>query len=184
VTGIAQWAGTFALLLALALLCARRIARALHLCALQALLAALAFAARDWEFSAIALAAFVLNGVALPLALQRLAGRGALSPVMVMRHGMVASWLAALALLLGSAAIFAQAAPGGAIAVGSSVVLLGLLLVVQRAHPLVPALGLLASQNGVLLVAAAVPGLPAVTLLAVAVPLVPAMMVANAWLRQ
>jgi hydrogenase-4 membrane subunit HyfE len=177
-------AGSFALLLAVALLCARRIATALHLCALQALLASVAFAARGWEFSAIALAAFALNGAALPLALQRLAERRALSPVMAMRHGMVAAWLAALSLLVASAAIFAQGTPGGVLAVGSSVMLLGLLLVVQRAHPLAPALGLLASQNGVLLFAAAIPDLPAVTLLAVAVPLVPAMMMANAWLRQ
>ena len=183
-TGIAQLAGSLALLLAVALLCARRIATALHLCALEALLAAVAFATRGWQFSAIALVAFALNGAALPLMLQRLAERRALPPVMAMRHGMVASWLAALALLVASAAILAQAAPGGVIAVGSSVVLLSLLLVAQRTHPSVPALGLLASQNGVLLIAAAVPGLPAVTLLAVAVPLVPAMMVANAWLRQ
>jgi hydrogenase-4 membrane subunit HyfE len=184
VTGLAQLAGSFALLLAVALLCARRITTGLHLCALQALLASAAFAARGWEFSAIALVAFALNGAVLPLALQRLSERRALPPVMAMRHGMIWAWLAALALLVASAAIFAQAAPGGAIAVGSSVVLLGLLFVVQRSHALVPALGLLAAQNGVLLVAAAVPGLPAVTLIAIAVPLVPAMMVANAWLRQ
>ena len=62
--------------------------------------------------------------------------------------------------------------------------LLGLLLVVLRQHPLAPALGLLSSQNGLLLVAAAIPDLPPSAVLLVVLPLLPGSLLANAWLRR
>ena len=185
-TGAAQLAGSFALVAAVALLCAGRARTALHLCALQALLAAAAYGARGPGWAAIALVAFALNGVALPLILARLSDQRALAPVIAMRGGMTA-WLAALALLLVSVVTFAQAMPGGVnelLAAGSSIVVLGLLLAAQRAHPLAQAVGLLSSQNGIILVAAASPDLPLTAVLAFVVPFVPAMMAANAWLRR
>ena len=69
-------------------------------------------------------------------------------------------------------------------AVGVSVALLGLLLVVVRSHALAPALGLLSSQNGLVLVAGAHPHVSLPAALAVAVPLVPALVLADHWLRR
>jgi hypothetical protein len=59
-------------------------------------------------------------------------------------------------------------------------VLLGLLLAAQSAAPI----GLLSAQNGVVLVAAAIPDLPMESTLSASVPLVPALLLAHAWLRQ
>jgi hydrogenase-4 membrane subunit HyfE len=187
VSQTALLAGACAVLLSVALVCMRRTAAALHVCALQALLAAVALELRGWGPIAAALLAFALIGVvALPLALRRLADRHNMSPVIAMRYGVVASWLAALFLLLITAATFTQLKLGDAtevLALGASVMLLGVLLVVQQSHPMAPALGLLSSQNGLILVASAIPDLPLATTLVVAVPLIPALLAVNVWLR-
>jgi hypothetical protein len=180
VSGVAHLAGAFALVLAIALLCVRRTGTAVFVCAVQALLAAAALGASDWHVAIIAL-------LALPLTLRRILRRPGMSPIANLRGRGVVSWLAALVLVAVSAAIFTQirtAEPGEALVLGSSIVLLGLLLVAQRSHPLAPALGLLSSQNGLLLVASATPGLPLLALMVVVVPFVPALVLANAWLRQ
>ena len=70
------------------------------------------------------------------------------------------------------------------VAVGVSVTLLGLLLIVARSHALAPALGLLSSQNGLVLVAGAHPDVSLPAALAVAVPLIPALVLADHWLRR
>jgi hydrogenase-4 component E len=175
-------------LLSVALLCVRRTATALHLCVLQALFAAaVALGMRSWGPAATALLAFALTGVvALPLALRRLADRHHMSPVIALRYGGEVSWIAALVLLLVSVATFAQLRPadtGEVLALGLSVVLIGLLLVSQQSHPMAPALGLLSSQNGLILVASAIPDLPLATTLVVVVPLIPALLAVNVWLR-
>jgi hypothetical protein len=182
VSGVAHLAGAFALVLAIALLCVRRTGTAVFVCAVQALLAAAALGASDWHVAIIALLAFALNGLALPLTLRRILRRPGMSPIANLRGRGVVSWLAALVLVAVSAAIFTQirtAEPGEALVLGSSIV-----LVAQRSHPLAPALGLLSSQNGLLLVASATPGLPLLALMVVVVPFVPALVLANAWLRQ
>ena len=69
---------------------------------------------------------------------------------------------------------------GGTVATGTSVVLLGLLMAGLRGHP---TLYLLSSQNGLLLVASASPDLSVSAALAVAVPLIPGLVLANAWLH-
>ena len=67
-------AGAAALLLSIGLLCARRIDTAVWLCALQAVFAAMSLGEAA---VAIALLAFALNGVALPVAIARIEQRGA-----------------------------------------------------------------------------------------------------------
>ena len=62
--------------------------------------------------------------------------------------------------------------------------LLGLLLAVMRSDAWAPALGLLSSQNGLVLVAGASPDLSLLAALAVAVPLVPGLVLAGKWLRR
>jgi len=62
--------------------------------------------------------------------------------------------------------------------------LLGPLLMVVRSHALAPALGLLSSQNGLVLVAGALSDVSLPAAVAVAVPLVPALVLAESWLRR
>jgi hydrogenase-4 membrane subunit HyfE len=70
------------------------------------------------------------------------------------------------------------------VAAGASVALLGLLLIAFRAHPLAPVLGFLSSQNGLVMLAGAQSELALPTALAVALPLVPALVLAESWQRQ
>ncbi len=168
-------AGVVVLLLSLALLSVRRIDTAIRLGAGQALFAAAASGA-----PATAVAVLVLNGAALPLAMARLDP----TPDLTARgHGLVA-WMAALAVLLAVIAALARVGPGEIVAIGASVTLLGLLLIALRANPLAPALGLLSAQNGLVLVASANADLPISATLAVAVPLIPALVLADLWLRR
>ena len=69
---------------------------------------------------------------------------------------------------------------GNGIASGVAVVLLGLLLAARGAAPI----GLLSAQNGVVLVAAAIPDLPPESMLFATLPLLPALLLAHAWLRR
>lgn len=185
-TSAASLAGAFALALSLALLCASRLGSALFICAMQALLAASALAGLRWQPAAIALIAFALNGIALPLMLLRVMHRSAMAPVMTTRNNPIGFWLATLVLLAITIAAFTQSRPPAstdALVLGSSIVLLGLLLIAQRSHPLAATLGMLSSQNGLLLVASATPDLPLSARLVVILPLLPGLILANAWLR-
>jgi hydrogenase-4 component E len=187
VTAAASLTGALALALSVALLCVQRISTAVIICAVQALLAAAALAALHWQPAAIAALAFALNGVALPLAMQRLAHRPTRSHIIAARHSAAGFWLATAILLTITVAAFTQikpTSPNDTLALGSSIVLLGLLLIAQRSHPLMPVLGLLSSQNGVLLVASATPDLPLSARLIVILPLLPGLVLANTWLRQ
>jgi hydrogenase-4 membrane subunit HyfE len=186
VTAAASLTGAFALALSVALLCVQRISTAVIVCAIQALLAATALATLHWQPAAIAALAFALNSVTLPLAMLRLLRRPATPQVITARHSAAGFWLATVLLLAISVAAFTQVrpvSPNDALVLGSSIVLLGLLLIAQRSHPLLPALGLLSSQNGVLLVASATPDLPLSARLIVILPLLPGLVLANTWLR-
>ena len=165
------------LLLSIGLLCARRIETAAQLCALQALFAAISFGETA---TAIAILAFSLNGVALPLAIARMNN----ATLLTLRGNAILSWAMTLALLVVTGLIFAKVGADGLVAAGVSVALLGPLLIVLRSHPLAPALGLLSSQNGLVLVAGALPDVSLSAALAVAVPPVPALMLAIIWLRR
>ena len=121
-----------------------------------------------------------LNGVALPVAIARMNSAAPLT----LRGNALVSWAGATVLLLAAVAGMTKVATGGMVAVGTSVALLGLLLVVVRSHALAPVLGLLSSQNGLVLVAGAHPGVSLPAALAVAVPLVPALVLVDHWLRR
>lgn len=170
-------ASAAALLLSIGLLWARQIDTATQLCALQALAAAVAL---GQAAPTVAILAFALNGVALPLAIGRLHG----DTMLKARGGAILSWAAALALIALTGMAFARVRTDGLIAAGVSVALLGLLLIAVRAHPLAPALGLLSSQNGLVMLAGAQSELPLPTALAVALPLVPVLVLAERWQRR
>jgi hypothetical protein len=174
VTGAAS---TAVLLLSIGLLCARRIDTATQLCTLQALFAAITLGETA---AVIAMLAFLLNGVALPLAIARMNG----ATTLTLRGNAILSWAAALVLLVVTSLVFAKVGADELVAAGASVALLGILLIVQRPHALAPALGLLSSQSGLVLVAAAHPDVSLPAALAVAVPLVPALALGETWLRR
>ena len=170
-------ASAAALLLSVGLLWARRIDTALQLCALQALAAAVSL---GQVTPTAAILAFALNGVALPLAI----ARRHRATMLEARGGAFLSWAVVLALVALTGVAFARVGADGLVAAGVSVALLGLLLIALRAHPLAPALGLLSSQNGLVMLAGAQSELPLPTALAVALPLVPALVLAESWQRR
>ncbi len=166
---MSAFAAVLATLLSIGLLCARGIETALWVCGLQGLCAAVTLGAAGSVFAPAVLA---LNGVAVPLAAWRVLTDAALSAP---RLG---SWFLAAVLLVVAAAGFGSF--GNGIASGIAVVLLGLLLAAQGGT----AIGLLSAQNGVVLVAAAIPDLPLSSALAAAIPLLPAICLGHAWLRR
>jgi hypothetical protein len=163
-------ASVLVLLLSIGLLSVRRADAAVSICAGQGICAAIALGMTG---SIAAFIALVLNGVAAPLASWRFLDRG-----QAMLHAKLWVWLAALVLLFIVAGAFGRLGDG--VALGSSVVLLGLLTSASGA----PAIGLLSAQNGLVVVASSVPDAPLLSSLAAAVPLIPAMLLAHAWLRK
>lgn len=166
-----------ALLASIGLLCVRRIDTALLVCALQGLVAAASLGKAGF---ALALLAFSLNAVALPIVISRMDRRAPLT----LRGRPIAAWGATLVLLIATVVTFAKTGTDELVAAGVSVTLVGFLMIVLRSHPLAPVVGLLSSQNGVVLVASAHADLPVLTALTVAIPFIPAILLANEWLRQ
>jgi len=168
--------GAVVLMLSIGMLCARRFESALVAGVVQAWVAAAALG----EVSILAtFVAVALNGIALPLAMRRRA-----STAMTVRGDPRVDWIVVASMLLVNLVVLAQEGQGEVVSAGASVVVLGLLLVALRLHPLAPALGLLSSQNGLVLVASASSNLHPTMALVVAAPWVPAMILAEAWLRR
>jgi hypothetical protein len=166
-------AGAATLLLSVWLLLTRRVDTAARLCTLQALCAAVPLGDR---MPAAAILAFALNGVALPSAVMRMRD----TPMLVPRGRVLLRWAVAFVLLVVTIVVLGNVGAGGTVATGTSVVLLGLLMAGLRGHP---TLYLLSSQNGLLLVASASPDLSVSAALAAAVPLIPGLVLADAWLH-
>jgi hypothetical protein len=166
---VSAFATILAALLSIGLLCARRTETALWLSAAQGLCAAAALGASG---SVVTPAVLLLNAVAVPLVAWRVLAEAA-QPAPPPRL-----WLLAALLLVSAAAGFGGL--GNDMASGIAVVLLGLLIATQGN----PAIGLLSAQNGVALVAAAIPDLSLGSVLAAAVPLLPAILLGHAWHRR
>jgi hypothetical protein len=170
-------AAAIALVLSIGLLYARRVVTAMRICALQALVVAVVLGAT----TAIAgILAVVANGVALPLAIARVRS----PPTFVAGGETVLSTIAALAAPLAIMIVFVRLGVGERAAVGSAVALLGLVLLGLRTHPLAPALGLLSSQNGLVLIASAHPDLSEPAVLAAVLPSTAVLVLAETWLRR
>ena len=114
---------------------------------------------------AIGFLAFALNGVALPVAVARMNSAEPLT----LRGNALVSRAGATVLLLAAVACMTKVGTGRVAAAGTSVALLGLLLVIARSHALAPVIGLMSSQNGLVLVAGAHPGVSLPAALAVAI---------------
>jgi hydrogenase-4 component E len=190
-TGVATSAGALALTLSIVTLFAGRFGTALRICMLQALAVGLAAAAQGWarHSASLCLAALLvctLNGLGLPMALRRLVAGTATPATIGWQCGFAPSASAAFVLVAAAVAGSMRLADGEQcelLALGMSIVLLGLLLLAVRSHRLLPVLGLLVSQNGMVVAASAIPGLPMSVLLLAAVPLVPSLAVASLWLH-
>ena len=188
-TGVVALAGASALTLSLAAMFSERIGAALCACMLQALAVALAAAAQGWArhvavLCLAALLACALNGLTLPLALRRLIGQPT-TPI-GWQCGCPPSATAAFALVAASVAGAMRLADGERfelLALGMSILMLGLLLLAARSHRVMPALGLLVSQNGVVMAACAIPDLPMPVVVLAVVPLVPSLAVISLWLH-
>jgi hydrogenase-4 component E len=158
----------------------------LHAVAVALAAGAQGWARQDASLCVAALLTFAFNGLVLPLALRRLIERANKGSSIRWRCKFTASTAAAFALVAASITAAMRLVDGEEfelLALGMSILLLGLLLVAVRSHRLLPALGLLSSQNGVVLTAGAIPGLPLSALLLAAIPLVPSLAVASLWLR-
>jgi hypothetical protein len=180
VTGAAELAGALALLLSVGLLFANRISAAMNICTAQVLLCCIAFGASRPMSAAVALLALALSGVAFPLALHRMFRR---HPAALVHRATLLLWTAAIPVLVVCVAAFARLGGGNLPALGAAILLTGLLLVARGSNDASRIIGLLSSQNGILLAAGAMPDLPLLTCVLVALPLLPALGLANAWLR-
>lgn len=176
---MAHLLGGGVLLLSFLLLYQRRIDGLIVTFAAQGALLAMAVAWQAWAQEAprlylAALLAAAANALLLPLALRRLAGhlglRRAVEPALGIGAGMVAGVaLVALALMVvlpATAGAAAQAREDLALAL--SVVLLGMLMMITRHNAVSQLVGLLSLENGLVLAASGVRGMPLVLELSIA----------------
>jgi hydrogenase-4 component E len=190
-TSVAQFVGTLALLLAFALLYEQRLGVAMRICALQGVATALAAGIQVWPRAAastvvVVVIAAALNGVAMPIALQSLLGRSDSRPTTRREHNIRTS-IVAVVLVTAAVATAMRVwteASAPILASGLSIWLLGLLLMTIGRYRSMPAIGLLSMQNGAVLAASVVPGLPSLMFFACAVPFVPGLVASVMWSRR
>jgi hydrogenase-4 component E len=171
VTSLAQGSAGLALVLSFALLCPRQVTAALHLLVVQAGAVAVAAAARNQPIAAAG--ELLLGAVLAPIFVGRLLDRLNIartsSPAGGTRLAVIAG--AILALL---------AMPIGGLGLPLAVVLLAILLIATRRHPVMQLIGLLALQNGLVLAALEADWAGRY---ATSCPVVPGLVAAALWLR-
>lgn len=176
---VAHLLGGGVLLLSFALLYQRRMGAVINSFAAQGTLLALAVAWQGWVQAApglyvTALVAFAVKAVLIPLALRRLVRHFGLQRGVETAMGLGAGMIAGVA-LAGLAILVVLPATAGAgalaredLAIALSVVLLGMLMMITRRNAISQVIGLLSLENGLVLAAAGVRGLPLVVELATA----------------
>lgn len=177
---LAHVLGGVVLLLSFALLSQRRITAVINTYAMQAVVLAMAACWQGWaqhapQLYVTALITLVAKGIVIPMALHRIVVRLRLSrgvepalgifPSMALGVAMVA--LAILVVL--PTTIQAQALTREDLALALSVVLLGLLMMITRQSALTQVIGFMSLENGLILAAVGVEGMPLVVELSVAV---------------
>jgi hydrogenase-4 membrane subunit HyfE len=170
-SSLAQGAAGIVLVVAFALLGVRQIGAAVALLTAQAIAVAVATAAQHMVLPALAELGF--QALAAPLLLRRLAGRLGGSQTTVPIGG------AKLAVIAG-AVLTVLAVPWGHLGLPLAIVLLALLLVAMRRHPVMQVIGLLAAQNGLVLAAA---GSHWTGIYGIVVPVVPLLAGGALWLH-
>jgi hydrogenase-4 component E len=175
----AHMLGTAVLLLSFALLFQRRISGVINTFALQAVMLALAAAWQAFVQDAphlyvTALVALLFKAIAIPLALHRIVRRlmihrtveTALSIGLTMVVGVALVTLAILLVLPVTADSAALTRENLALAL--SVVLLGLLMMITRRNAVTQVIGFMSLENGLILAAVGVSGMPLVVEMSVA----------------
>lgn len=170
---VAHLLGGAALLLSFTLLSQRRITTLIHTYALQAIVLAVAAFWQGWVQSAPALyvtgaIALAAQGVAIPLALHRFVRRFRLQRGEEMALGIFPSAVLGVALVALSILVVlpttaqSQTLTREDLALALSVVLLGLLMMISRRTAFTQVIGFMSLQNGLILAAVGVEGMPLV----------------------
>jgi hydrogenase-4 component E len=177
---LAQLLGGAVLVLSFGLLCQRRIGAMINLYALQALLLA---AATAWQGQAqgapelflAALIALGAKGIAMPLALHGIVRRLRMHRAVATALGVFPGMVIGVALVMLAILVVlptplqSQALTREDLALALPVVLLGLLMMVTWHDSLARVIGFLSLENGLILAAVGVAGMPMVVVLSVAV---------------
>jgi hydrogenase-4 component E len=168
------------LLLSFVMLYQRRIGAVINAFAVQGALLAAAAAWQGWvqaapELYLTALIAFGAKAVAIPVALRLLVGRLGLHKAVETSLGIGASLAAAIGLVGLSVLVVLPVTAGGAtplarvdLTIALSVVLLGMLAMIARRNAISQVIGLLTLENGLVLAAVGVAGMPLVVELSTA----------------
>ncbi len=174
--------GGAALVLSFTLLYQRRLAAVIHIYALQACVVGAAAAWQGFAQNAphlyvTALIAFGAKGVLIPVALHRIVRRLdirrqiepalGIFPTMILGVGLVG--LAIAVVLPSTRHVQAQTLAREDLALALSVVLLGMLAMITRRNALLQVVGFLSLENGLMLAAVGIEGMPLVVELSVAV---------------
>jgi len=177
---VAHLLGGGMLLLSFVLLYQRRIGAVINAFALQGALLAAAAAWQGYVQGApglylTAAIAFAAKAVAIPLALRFLAGHLGLARAVETPAGIGASLLAAIGLVGLSVTVVLPVTAGTAtplarvdLTIALSVVLLGMLAMIARRNAISQVIGLLSLENGLILAAVGVAGMPLVVELSTA----------------
>ncbi len=170
---MAHMLGGAMLVLSFALLYQRRIGAVINIYALQGVVLALAAGWQGWVQASphlylTALIAFAAKAVAVPLALHWIVRRLEIHreietalgifPSMILGVGLVA--LAILVVMPSTLAAQAQALAREDLALALSVLLLGLLMMITRRNALTQVIGFLSLENGLILAAVGIAGMP------------------------
>lgn len=177
---VAHLLGGAALLLSFALLSQRRIAALINIYALQATVLAVAACWQGWVQDAPQLyltgaIAFMAQGVAIPLALHRFARiwrlGGSVETALGIFPGMALGVaLVALSILVVlPTTVDAHALTREDLGLALAVVLLGLLMMITRRSAFIQVIGFLSLENGLILAAVGIEGMPLVVELSVGV---------------
>ncbi len=192
---VAHLLGALVLLMSFALLSQRRITAVINTYALQAVMLAMAafwqgyvqHAPHLYVSGFIALAA---KGMVIPLALHRIVRRLRLSREVQPALGIFPSMALGVALVALSIMVVlpitieSQALTREDLALAMSVVLLGLLMMISRRSALTQVIGFMSLENGLILAAVGVEGMPLVVELSVAVLVLVAFVVFGAFFRR
>lgn len=171
---VAHLLGGGVLLLSFVLLYQRRIGAVINAFAVQGALLAAAAAWQGWVQGAAGLyitaaIAFAAKAVLIPIALRYLVGRLGQARAVDAALGIGASLLAAILLVGLSVLVVLPVTAGGAgplaridLTIALSVVLLGMLAMIARRNAISQVIGLLSLENGLILAAVGVTGMPLV----------------------
>lgn len=183
------------LLLSFLLLYQRRIGAVINAFAAQGTLLALAAAWQGWVQGApglfvTALLAMAVKGVLIPLALHRLVRRLNIHRTVETALGVGPSLIAGVALVALAILVVLPATAGARalaredLALALSVVLLGMLMMITRRNAISQVIGLLSLENGLILAAIGVAGMPLVVELSTAALVLMVAMVAGVFAFQ